>query len=380
MSRQNKTKKSKKKLKLQGGLGVRLAVGILIGALLSLGGIFLYSRLPQAEPPTPVVQKIRISTYQDVKQIVEQELLAPGRSEGWRSLDQDGNLVRLQMYGEYPDATRLMELATRIALTDSPAQLDLAPRSGYVRILWQGETRLELRYRVAEEMRRLRPKVAIIMDDMGRNIAGFRNILALTLPVTPAILPQSSQATQGAAILKQEGHEYMIHLPMEPRKYPAVNPGPDPLLVSLDKSEMKRRIRLYQERVPGAVGGNNHMGSRFTVDRSAMHAVLEEMKAAGMFFVDSRTIGDSVAFDEARRMGMRTAQRNIFLDNEENVEYITGQLRKMIKIAEDKGEVIAICHPYSQTFQALRQNESWLRAQGVDFVLASALVKQYPVR
>jgi hypothetical protein len=164
---------------------------------------------------------------------------------------------------------------------------------------------------------------------------------------------------------------------MEPKKYQAISPGPEPLLLSLSPNEIKRRLQLYMKKVPGAVGGNNHMGSSFTENRAAMNTVLSEMKESGLFFVDSRTIGDSVAFDEARRMGVKTAQRNIFLDNEENVSYISAQLRKMVKIAEEKGEVIAICHPYPETFQALRQDLDWLRGQEVDFVLVSRLVKSY---
>lgn len=357
--------------------GTKLAIGMLVGGILVLGGLVSYFSQQQPSLPPSQPEKIRISTYADVNRLVEDELLASDRSAGWKRLAKKGQLTRLQMYGDYPESTRLMELATRIALTDSPAQLDLAPRKGIVRVYWQSEMRMELQYKVSEKLRQQRPLVAIIMDDMGRNLAGFRNLLSLTLPVTPAILPQTSFATRGAGILKDEDHEYMIHLPMEPKKYPANNPGPEALLLSLSKDELKARLQLYLQRVPGAVGSNNHMGSRFTEDRSAMNAVLNELKTSGLFFVDSRTIGDSVAFDEARRLGMRTGQRNIFLDNEENVDYISRQLRKMVKIAEEKGAVIAICHPYPETFKALRQNEGWLRAQKVDFVLASQLVKRY---
>ena len=347
---------------------------MVLGGIVTLGGLISYFSLQQPPPPP---EKIRISNYADVNRLVENELLASNKSAGWKRIEGDGRVARLQMYEDYPQATRLMELSTRIALTDSPAQLDLAPRKGLVRVYWQGELRLELHYRVPEEVSRKRPQVAIIMDDMGRNLAGFRNILALTLPVTPSILPQTSYATRGARILTGEEREFMIHLPMEPLNYPRANPGPDALLTSLDKDELRRLVRLYRERVPGAIGGNNHMGSRFTEDRQAMHVVLEELKDAGLFFVDSRTIGGSVAFDEARRMGMKTAQRNIFLDNEENTTYIGGQLRKMVSIAEEKGTVIAICHPYPETFRALRENESWLRQQPVDYVMVSQLVQRY---
>jgi len=357
--------------------GLSLAIIILVSCGLTLAGLFVYFRLQVPPAPKTPPEKIRISTYADVNRLVEEELLTSSHSPGWKRLAGTADPVRLQMLGDYPESLRLMELATRIALTDSPAQLDLAPRKGIVRVYWQGVLRMELRYKVSEKLLQQRPMVAIIMDDMGRDMASFSSLLALSLSLTPAILPQTSFATRGAKFLTDKNHEYMIHLPMEPKKYPSISPGPDALLLSLDADELKARIQRYLKRVPGAVGGNNHMGSSFTEDRTAMHTVLEELKSSGLFFVDSRTIGDSVAFDEARRMGMKTAQRNIFLDNEENVSYISQQIRKMVKIAEDKGVVIAICHPYPQTFQALRENERWLHDQRVDFVLASRLVKNY---
>jgi hypothetical protein len=236
---------------------------------------------------------------------------------------------------------------------------------------------MEMRYRVPPEVSQKRPRIAIIMDDMGRNQGVFDQMLALDLPITPAILPQVAFATRGAEILRAQKREYMIHLPMEPKNYPAVSPGPNALFINLSKEQLKQRVHQYLQTVPGAVGGNNHMGSRFTENRPAMHAVLEGLKDSGLFFVDSRTIGGSVAFDEARRMGMATAQRNIFLDNEENLGYIGRQIRKMVDIAEEKGEAIAICHPYPVTFQALHENLAWLREQNVDFVLVSQLATRY---
>ncbi len=378
-SKKKPERKKAKKTHVRQGLGLKMAVAVLVSGSLTLVALLVYFSLQtqplpirQSEPP-----KIRISTYEDVRSLVEEELLTSANSPGWERRDGPADLVRLQMRGGYPEPLRLMELATRIALTDSPAQLDLAPRKGLVRVYWRGELRMELNYKVSEQAQRQRPLVAIIMDDMGRDLAEFKSLTDLSLAITPAILPQTAFALRGANALREGKYEYMIHLPMEPQRYPAISPGPEALLLSLSPKQLKARVQTYFAKVPGAIGGNNHMGSAFTKDRSAMHTVLAELKSAGLFFVDSRTIGNSVAFDEARQMGMRTAQRHIFLDNEEDVAYISRQLRKMVKIAKEKGTVIAICHPYPQTFQALRQSESWLREQGVDFVLASQLVKSY---
>ena len=76
-------------------------------------------------------------------------------------------------------------------------------------------------------------------------------------------------------------------------------------------------------------------------------------------------------------MGLKTATRNIFLDNEENVPYIREQIRKMVGLAGNNREIIAICHPYKETFEALRQELPWLKQQAIDFVPASQVVHAY---
>jgi polysaccharide deacetylase 2 family uncharacterized protein YibQ len=119
------------------------------------------------------------------------------------------------------------------------------------------------------------------------------------------------------------------------------------------------------------------MGSRYTAEPDAMRIVLNELKQHDLFFIDSRTIGDSVAFSEARKMGLKTATRNIFLDNQENVSYIRQQIHKMVNSAGKNQEIIAICHPYAETLEAFRLEQDWLRQQSVDLVAASNIVHSY---
>ena len=84
-------------------------------------------------------------------------------------------------------------------------------------------------------------------------------------------------------------------------------------MVDLDDDEIRKRVRSYLEILPKAVGANNHMGSRATQDERVMSAVLDELKAAGLFFVDSRTIATSVAYQLAREKLIPTAKRDMFL-------------------------------------------------------------------
>ncbi len=166
-------------------------------------------------------------------------------------------------------------------------------------------------------------------------------------------------------------------MPMQPRSYPETNPGTNALLLGQSEAETHRLIQSYIEGVPGAVGCNNHMGSRYTEETDAMRVVLNELKQNDLFFIDSRTIGSSVAFSEARKMGLETATRNIFLDNKANVAYIRKQIRKMVTLAGKNQEIIAICHPHAETLEAFRLEQGWLEQQSVDFVSASDLVHVY---
>jgi polysaccharide deacetylase 2 family uncharacterized protein YibQ len=118
------------------------------------------------------------------------------------------------------------------------------------------------------------------------------------------------------------------------------------------------------------------MGSRFTQYPEGMRAVLEVMKDGGWFFVDSRTSPRSIAYEEARRAGVPAATRDIFLDNNQDVDAIARQLRETVKLARAGRKVIAICHPYPATVRALQQEALFLRQQDVEVVPVSRLLRK----
>ncbi|MEA3545665.1 MAG: divergent polysaccharide deacetylase family protein, partial [Thermodesulfobacteriota bacterium] len=269
------------------------------------------------------------------------------------------------------------ELESHIEQTDSPAQLKVSRSRGIIHLYWLDILRLELRYQVPTVVSLERGKIAVIMDDIGDSLATVRELLRLEVIITPSILPGTSRAISATSLLQEAGREYMIHIPMQPRSYPRTNPGANALLLGQSEKETRQLVRSYMAGVPGAVGGNNHMGSRYTAESEAMRIVLSELKQHDLFFVDSRTIGDSVAFTEARNMGLKTATRNIFLDNRDDVAYIRQQIHKMVNLAGRNREIIAICHPHAETLEAFRLEQEWLQQQPVDFVQASELVHTY---
>lgn len=218
-----------------------------------------------------------------------------------------------------------------------------------------------------------RPRIAIVIDDVGPDLKGARRAIALPAPVTLAILPYAEKARSLAEKARAEGHQLLIHLPMEPDDVKHNNPGPDALLTSLAPGEIQQRLWRAFDSFDGYVGVNNHMGSRFTEDARAMKIVLGELAQRNLMFLDSRTTHRSAAPDLAASLNMNFAVRDVFLDNEIDVNDIMQQLRLTERFARRHGAAIAIGHPHSATLAAL---EAWIpeaKAAGFELVPVTAL-------
>ena len=218
-----------------------------------------------------------------------------------------------------------------------------------------------------------RPRVAIIIDDMGYHQQLGNQLLALDLNLTFSFLPAGPFTAQQAALAKAKGREILLHLPMEPRNT-AWNPGENALYVRDTPERLRQKMAGMFSAVPHATGANNHMGSRFTADAAAMRVVLANLKEHSFFFIDSYTARGSQGLATAQELGVPTARRHIFLDNVQETETICRQIDELVAIAQKKGAAIAIGHPNRATLRALTECEARLR-RAVEIVSARQLVQ-----
>ncbi len=216
--------------------------------------------------------------------------------------------------------------------------------------------------------------VAIIIDDMGMDRARAARLAALPGPLTFSYLAYAPDIDAQSRGARANGHEIMLHMPMEPEGRD--DPGPGALRISLTDDEIRARTAASLDRLPLAVGLNNHMGSKFTRDLRAMRPVLAELAARGLLFVDSRTSGSSVGLDVAKQSGVAAAGRDVFLDNEIDARAIRVQLAELERVASRRGSAIAIGHPHEATIEALAQFLPGMQARGLQLVAASAIVRQ----
>lgn len=217
------------------------------------------------------------------------------------------------------------------------------------------------------------PRIAIIIDDMGYDEKIARRFLSLDAPLCFSILPDSPFQQQIASRLHRENKEILVHLPMEPLEYPRVDPGPGALLSNMTPEALIRQVEHDLRIVPFAVGANNHMGSGLTQDGEKMRIILSVLKRKNLFFVDSRTSAKTRCPLVAKGLGLRFAQRQVFLDNVQDAHAIRFQIKRLISIANKRGAAIGIGHPYALTWRVLNEDLDKIKAQ-VQLVPVSRLV------
>lgn len=217
--------------------------------------------------------------------------------------------------------------------------------------------------------------IAVIVDDMGSSLNEARELLAINIPITFSLIPGLPKVKAIAELVDSAGQEIMVHLPMEPQDYPHRRLESNGLLVAQSEKEITSRTAGLLGSVPQAKGANNHMGSRFTEHEEKMLPVLKVLQGRGQFFIDSLTTPRSKGYAVAESLGMKSAVRNVFLDNQQDVVAIKKQLYAAAEMSRRKGGVIAICHPHAATIAALKEAMPELQRAGITFVSAGDLVR-----
>jgi hypothetical protein len=187
--------------------------------------------------------------------------------------------------------------------------------------------------------------LVFILDDAGHNLWQLEPFLALPFPVSIAVLPGLPHTKAAAARTVAAGKELLLHQPMEASG--GLDPGPGAIYLTMEDQDIRLTIRKNLAQLPGVMGMNNHMGSKATADRRIMAIILDEARRAGLYFLDSLTIAESVVHSVASSMNLRTWERTVFLDNTPDRASIMKYVSEGTKIAEKRGYAIMIGHVWS---------------------------------
>ena len=216
--------------------------------------------------------------------------------------------------------------------------------------------------------------IVLVIDDFGyRNDSVSDRFLNLPVPITCAVLPGHSQSASIAKKAIKSGKEVIIHMPME-SSVSMTGEDEFKLKVGMTSEEIEWRLNEALKEIPEAIGINNHQGSKATTNGKVMGVVASVLKNKNKFFLDSRTSSKTVGEKTMRSVGVLTARRHIFLDNDLNIDNISKQLDKLVALSQKKGMAIGIGHVKANTLKVLEREIPILLERGFEFKFVSQVV------
>jgi len=219
------------------------------------------------------------------------------------------------------------------------------------------------------------PRIAIIIDDLGYQLAAGKRAIRLPGPVAYAVLPETPRGHELARLAHESGHEVLLHLPLE-----AVNHSgpaePGGMTLDMTREGFRATFANAMATVPHAIGVSSHRGSLLTRHPGHMAWLMEEIgNREDLFFIDSYTTHHSIALDLAVEEGIPATRRDVFLDHERSVAAVEREFERLKAKARRKGYAIAIGHPFPETLEVLERELPRLREQGFELVTISELLQ-----
>lgn len=226
-------------------------------------------------------------------------------------------------------------------------------------------------------------QVAFVLDDWGYSLNNVDALFQIDRPVTLAVLPhlRYSKEISDRIIKYGRGYDIILHLPLESKSGKA--PERDTIRRNMEKNRVLSILKDDIESIPGIIGVSNHQGSRATENKEIMKIILEELKKRNLFFLDSRTTPVSVCGNISGKIGLRYAERSVFLDlgqkkdEKQTKAYIKKQIKELINIAKIRGSAIAIGHDKKLTIEVIKESIPDIEKGNIKIVPLKKLVEKY---
>ena len=220
-----------------------------------------------------------------------------------------------------------------------------------------------------------RPVLSLVIDDLGYSLARGKHAIDLEGDHTYAIIPGTTYGNKLAKFATGKHKEIILHLPMQAMSERSAM-EPNALNEAMDEDAISENLQLMLAEFPHIKGVNNHMGSHMTSINYFMKPIMDGIRAydPDLYFLDSRTTASSIAFIEARRSGLSSIKRDVFLDHQaNNLESLKLQFQIWLQKARDRGTAIAIGHPHPTTIDFLKQQLPALKEQFQFFSISKLL-------
>jgi uncharacterized protein len=369
--------------------GRHIVPGVVVLMLASLGAFALLVKDPLGGQPVAVSQIIRVQPNEGNAPAVATASAAPAADESKTPARmqstaaemeaESGVKVVRQGGASAPGSVviRVPDVPTNIRLAAAPdKRLVEKGRHGNIpRIGTDGARPLDVYARPVTVARSGRPRIAIFVGGLGVGQSATTDAIAkLPGAVTLAFAPYGNDLERHVARARDEGHEILLQVPMEPFDYPDNDPGPQTLLTGLTPEQNVDRLHWLMSRFPGFIGVTTFMGGKLTASEQTLAPILREVGARGLALVDDGTSARSLTMEAAAAQGVASARADIVLDATSKTADIDAALGRLETAARVKGSAVGFATALPVSVERLARWAKSLDQKGIDLVPVSALI------
>ena len=224
--------------------------------------------------------------------------------------------------------------------------------------------------RVEKKSNTTPPAIGIVVDDTGNVTDKLPLWTAIDAPLCYAVMPYPPLSQQLAEQLFNSGYVIMMHVPTD-NAPPNSFAGTGQLATGMDRATVFSTLDTDVSKVPHTTGMNNHMGGRGCDQLDLMTYEVEWAKSKGLFVVDSKSSVSSKVTKACLALGLPERNNEVFIDHQNEPDYIRGAMRELAGLARKNGTAIGICHWHRpNTATVVGEMIQTLKAEGIHFAFA----------
>jgi polysaccharide deacetylase 2 family uncharacterized protein YibQ len=217
------------------------------------------------------------------------------------------------------------------------------------------------------------PRIAIVIAGLGIGANATTEALAKLPPeVSYAFAPYGTDLERWATRARNEGHEVLLQVGMEPFDYPENDPGPQTLLTSNTPERNIDHLHWFLSRFQGYVGVTTQMGARFTATDQALIPVLREIGKRGLLYFDDGSSARSIAGQVSGGLNVAFARSDKVLDAVPTAAEIDAALAGLEATARKRGVAVGSASALPVTIDRISQWARTAAARGFILVPISA--------
>ena len=310
---------------------------------------------------------LRETSHQTNNTYTESDSNKPGRLE---ELQPDGGLEEPKITFIHPTSSGPSRLSSR----PDPSIVEKSAFGQIPKISSSGERPMDIYARKIAPTASIR--IAIVVGGLGLSQSGSKSTIEqLPADVTLAFAPYGNSIRRWMQKARNDGHELLMQIPMEPIGYPQINPGKNTLITAATAEENIKSLHWTMGRMTNYVGMMNYLGAKLNADPEALRAPLSEVATRGLLYLDDGSAFSSTAGKVAKQVSLPFVQGNIIIDDGRTARDIDKNLAALEKLARRNGKAVGIASAFPLS---VRQITGWIkkaRKRGIEFVPISSFTR-----